>query len=104
MPAPVIYRSTDTNAPVLFGGQGSLISLLDAILVNGYGSSFATGTITNDGTNVADGDTVTVGSITYTFRTSLTAQPAYTVAVGGSAASTMNSLALAINANGTAGT
>jgi hypothetical protein len=104
MPAPVIYRSTDTNAPVLIGGTGSLISLLDAILVNGYGSSFATGTITNDGTNVADGDTVTIGSITYTFRTSATGQPAYAVGIGGSGASTMNSLALAINANGTAGT
>jgi hypothetical protein len=27
-----------------------LISLLDAILVNGYGSAFAIGTITSDGT------------------------------------------------------
>jgi hypothetical protein len=85
MLAPAIYRSTDTNAPVLFGGGGSLITLLDAILVNGYGSGFASGTITIDASQPADGDTVTIGSITYTFRTSLTAQPAYAVAIGGSA-------------------
>jgi hypothetical protein len=93
MPAPVIYRSTDTNAPVLFGGAGSLISLLDAILVNGYGSAFATGTVTNDGTNVADGDTVTIGSITYTFRASVASGAANGVLIGANAASTMNSLA-----------
>lgn len=103
MPAPAIYRSTDTNAPVLFGLSGSLISLLDAILVNGYGSAFATGIITNDGTAPSDGDTVTVGSITYTFRTSLTAQPAYTVAIGSGGGWTVN-LQAAINANGAVGT
>lgn len=103
MPAPAIYRSSDTNAPVLFGLSGSLISLLDAILVNGYGSAFATGIITNDGTAPSDGDTVTVGSITYTFRTSLTAQPAYTVAIGSGGGWTVN-LQAAINANGAVGT
>lgn len=103
MPAPVIYRSTDVNAPVLFGGSGSLTALLDAILVNGYGSVFATGSITSDGTNPADGDTVTVGSITYTFRASVASGVANGVLIGANSASTILALNLAINGNGTPG-
>lgn len=37
------YRSTDTSAPVLTGQAGTLITLLDACLVNGYGSKAAAG-------------------------------------------------------------
>lgn len=37
------YRSTDGGAPVLSGTTGSLIGLLDACLVNGYGSKSAAG-------------------------------------------------------------
>ena len=33
-----IYRSSDVGAPVLNGITGSLITVLDAVLVNGYGS------------------------------------------------------------------
>lgn len=35
---PTIYSSDDAGAPVLTGLAGSLAALLDAILVNGYGS------------------------------------------------------------------
>jgi hypothetical protein len=38
-----IYRSTDGSAPVLTGQAGKLTDLLDAILVNGYGSKTAAG-------------------------------------------------------------
>jgi hypothetical protein len=38
-----IYRSTDASAPVLTGQTGSLVALLDAVLVNGYGSLTAAG-------------------------------------------------------------
>jgi hypothetical protein len=38
-----IYYSTDSSAPVLSGTTGSLITLLDAVLVNGYGSRQAAG-------------------------------------------------------------
>jgi hypothetical protein len=38
-----IYYSTDDSAPVLSGTAGSLITLLDAVLVNGYGSRQAAG-------------------------------------------------------------
>lgn len=43
MAAPTVYRSTDSDAPVLTGVLGSLIALLDAVLVNGYGSKAALG-------------------------------------------------------------
>lgn len=49
-----VYKSTDTSAPVLTGQVGSLIALLDACLVNGYGSSTAAGwTKPYTGTNLA---------------------------------------------------
>lgn len=38
-----VYRSTDTSAPTLTGETGKLNDLLDAILVNGYGSKAAAG-------------------------------------------------------------
>lgn len=54
MAAPVIYRSSDASAPVLTGVAGSLVSVLDACLVNGYGSKAAAGwTKSYSGTNQA---------------------------------------------------
>lgn len=38
-----IYKSTDASAPTLNGTAGSLLTVLDAILVNGYGSKAAAG-------------------------------------------------------------
>ena len=38
-----IYRNTDASAPILTGQSGSLITLFDAVLVNGYGSQPAAG-------------------------------------------------------------
>jgi hypothetical protein len=93
-----VYRSSDANAPPLMGAAGSFLSVLEACLVDGYGSTFAQGTITSDTVNVSDGDTVTIGSITYTFRSGvLTGQPAYAVNMGGSAAGSLIFLELAIN-------
>lgn len=49
-----IYRSTDTSAPQLTGQVGKLIPILDACLVNGYGSKTPMGqTKPYSGTNVA---------------------------------------------------
>lgn len=49
-----VYRWDDSSAPTLNGGAGSLITLLDAVLVNGYGSKTAAGwTKAYAGTNVA---------------------------------------------------
>jgi hypothetical protein len=48
------YKSTDAGAPTLNGTAGSLISVLDACLVNGYGSKSAAGwTKEYSGTNLA---------------------------------------------------
>ncbi|SPK73722.1 conserved protein of unknown function [Cupriavidus taiwanensis] len=38
-----LYKSTDASAPSLTGQVGSLVALLDAVLVNGYGSQSAAG-------------------------------------------------------------
>src|SRR5438309_11659795 len=38
-----VYKSTDASAPALTGQVGSLTALLDAILVNGYGTKTAAG-------------------------------------------------------------
>lgn len=38
-----VYRSTDAGAPVLSGTAGSLIAVLDACLVNGYGTQVGSG-------------------------------------------------------------
>ena len=47
-----IYSSLDSGAPVLSGAPGSSITLLDACLVNGYGSEAAAGwSIAYSGTN-----------------------------------------------------
>lgn len=49
-----VYHSTDSSAPVLSGTAGALITVLDAILVNGYGSKAAVGwTKSYSGTNLA---------------------------------------------------
>ena len=51
---PTVYRSTDTDAPVLTGLVGSLIAVLDACLVNGYTDRPAAGwTKAFSGTNKA---------------------------------------------------
>jgi hypothetical protein len=50
-----LYKSTDASAPVLTGQVGSLVTLLDAILVNGYGALPAAGwTKAFSATNKAD--------------------------------------------------
>lgn len=49
-----VYRSTDVGAPTIGRTIGSLITLLDAVLVNGYGSKSPLGwTKQFSGTNVA---------------------------------------------------
>ncbi len=48
----IVYRSTDPGAPALNGTAGSLVNVLDAILVNGYGAKANAGWgIANTGTN-----------------------------------------------------
>lgn len=68
---------------------------------------FATGVLTSDNTNVSDGDTVTIGSQVYTFKTNLTTGNATPgeIHIGGSADASLTNLANAINQTaGTPGT
>jgi hypothetical protein len=52
MAIPTVYRSDDSSAPVITGTAGALVTALDAILVNGYGSQSAAGwTAPYTGTN-----------------------------------------------------
>jgi len=49
-----VYRSTDTSAPTMSGTIGSMITVLDACLITGYGSQPAAGwTKPYSGTNLA---------------------------------------------------
>lgn len=66
----------------------------------------ATGTLTSDNTNVSDGDTVVIGTQTYTFKTALTsgnADPGE-VLIGADADGSLTNLIAAINGTGTPGT
>jgi hypothetical protein len=98
-----VYRSSDTNAPKLGGWAGAFADLLLACLVNGYGSVFATGTITSSGVNVSNNDTVTIDGRVFTFKTALT-PAANEVLIGASAAASLTNLVAAINLQGVSGT
>lgn len=100
---PTLYRSTDVGAPILTGSVGSLIALLDACLVNGYGSLRASATIHTSGTTVANNDTITIDGTTYTWKTALT-PAANEVLIGGTAAINLSNLAAAIGQWGTVNT
>ena len=67
------------------------------------GPAYATGTITSDGTIPSDGDTVTIGSKTYTFKSALTPTEGE-VLIGGSAAVALDNLKNAIMLTGTPNT
>jgi hypothetical protein len=97
-----VFRSTDSNAPIVTAQQGSLTQLLDACLVAGYGATRATGTITQSG-QPANNDTITVGGTTYTFKTALT-PAANEVFIGATAAATLANLAAAIGGFGVVNT
>ncbi len=95
-----VYRSTDPNAPSLNGLVGSLINVLDACLVNGYGS-LATTSLTQSGgiatvtTSVAHGLTgtpkvlisgVTPAAYNGEYTITVTGASTFTYAVAGSPA------------------
>lgn len=65
----------------------------------------ASGTLTSTGTAPANNDTVTIGSVTYTFKTTLTSSTAANqVLIGASAAAALDNLKSAINRTAGAGT
>jgi hypothetical protein len=89
----VIYDGTEasTGATTTLTSSGACVPAV-------HGST----TLTSNGTNVTDGKIVTIGAITYRFKTTMAA--AYDVQIGASAAVTLDNLKAAINASGTAGT
>ena len=101
--AVTLYKSTDSNAPVLMGQAGSLVNLLDACLVTGYGGVRATVTITSNGTSVSNNDTITIDGVTYTWKTALT-PAANEILIGASAATNLSNLVAALMGYGVAGT
>jgi len=48
MGVPTLFRSDDTGAPTLSGTEGSLIDVLKACLVDGYGAKAALGLPSGD--------------------------------------------------------
>lgn len=67
----------------------------------GLASTFATGSIINDGTNVSDNDTATINGRAYRFKTTPVAL--YDVKIGASASVSIQNLVLAINNAGGSG-
>lgn len=68
-----------------------------------YNGNYATGTLTSNNTNVSNNNTVTIGSTTYTFKTTLGTTTG-NVLIGVDADTSLQNLIDAINFTGTAGT
>lgn len=104
-----IYPTTSTLNPSYT--QDTLFALNDMNAT--FGSTLANaaptaaqGTLTSDATNNNDGETVTIGAVTYTWKTALTnsGNTPYEVLIGGSASISLDNLRAAIDNLGTAGT
>lgn len=89
--------------PTSYANDSKLEQAVIYALKNTVGDAVqAQGTITSDATAPSDGDTVTIGGYTYTFKTTLGSTP-FQVLIGVSAAVALDNLKSAINADGTVG-
>lgn len=78
--------------------------LYEAKRATAFAGAKGTQTLTSTGVLPTDGDTVTIGTQTYTLKTTLVAGTANQVLIGASAATALANLKSAINGAGTAGT
>lgn len=98
LPAGDYFLVSATAACWLAFGNNNVVAAANTA------STAATGTLTN-AVSYADGDTVTIGGVVYTFKTTLSASPtAYEVLIGANVAASCTNLAKAINDSGTEGT
>lgn len=84
-------------------GQSVAYTGTAGVIANTISDTYATATLTSTGVAPSDGDTVTCGGVTYTFKTILT-PTAGEVLINGSAANALVNLGRAINHTGTPGT
>ena len=102
----VIVNSHTSGTMKLYDGIDDTAGVLATQTLTIAGGSlvpavFATATLTSNNTNVSDGDTFTIGSQTYRFKTVPT--QAYDIFIGASADASMTSALNAINGTGTVG-
>lgn len=93
---------TLTTTDVFTDGEVVTVGSVTYTMVDALSETKASSTLTSDATNVAEGETVTIDGITYTFRAS-PVNP-YDVDIGASAAVSLDNLKAAINDSGTEGT
>lgn len=94
-----IRVSTSGEKPIFTLAGGTALPVTDSL-------DAGSGTLTSDATAPSDGDTVVIGSVTYTYKTTLSTGPAvpYEVLIGVSAAVALDNLKSAINGTAGAGT
>lgn len=88
------------NASAAFAATGAVVRVSQSLALPA--SAPGTNTLTSNNTNVVDGDTVVIGTITYRFKDTPVA--AYDVQIGANADASLLNLIKAINASGVAGT
>lgn len=95
-----MYSNTGSTVSATWSDLNSANSIEEGTPVNAVA---ATGVLTSDNTDVADGDTVTIGSVTYRFKDTM-AQINDVKRHGTTADTTLANLVAAINGSGTPGT
>lgn len=104
-----IYASNTANTITVPASQNNIGGTTgnSRAIICGYqtlADTYATGTVTSNGTNVSNNDTVTIGGKVYTFKTTLTPAEGE-ILIGATATDSLTNLSRAINnSGGTPGT
>lgn len=100
-PLAITYANGKVSVSLATDGAGVLTTTADELKLAIHGTK-ASNTLTSDTTEVVVADTVTIGGIVYTFRTTMAS--AYDVKRNGTYTTTLGNLVKAINGTGTPGT